>query len=322
MRQPDDARDPASVTAPRVVFCGMTGLFSLLALEGLLKSGIAVAAIVLPALRTRVGRPSLLPRLPQSSQPSQRSRRAALPMLGLAAPRTILDIAVERNIPTLELGAGRLPDALTTLDYDAIAVACFSRRLPASLLRLPRLGCLNVHPSLLPAHRGPDPLFWIFHDGDDVGGVTVHLMDEGFDSGPILVREATPLPDGLTETELERFCASRGGQLLAEALVGLAAGAVHPQPQDESLATYQSLPQEGDYTITPAWSARQAYRFVAGIAGRPEPIRFVADDGATFTLGAALSYDGEATLDTPWRLDGDILAAQCSPGALRCRIVR
>ena len=325
MTQADDARNPARTAPPRVVFCGMTGLFSLLALEGLLESGIAVVAIVLPALRARAGQPSLLtqlPKLPQQSQSPQRAQRTALPMLGLATPRTILDVAAERNIPTLELGAGTLPDALIALDFDAVAVACFSRRLPASLLRLPRLGCLNVHPSLLPAHRGPDPLFWIFHDGDDVGGVTIHLMDEGFDSGPILAREAIPLPDGLTEAELERFCASRGGQLLAEALTRLDAGALQPQPQDEAQATYQSWPREEDYTITPAWSARRAYRFLAGLAGRPEPIRFTADDGATFMLGAALSYDGDATLDAAWRLDGDILTARCAPGVLRCRMMR
>jgi methionyl-tRNA formyltransferase len=321
MTQSDDARNPARV-APRVVFCGMTGEFSLLALEALLDRGIPVVAIVLPALRGRAGQPSLLPQLAPLPQRPVAPQRAALPMLGVAAPRTILNVAAERNIPTLELGAGPLPDALTTLNYDAIAVACFSRKLPASLLRLPRLGCLNVHPSLLPAHRGPDPLFWVFHDGDEVGGVTIHMMDEGFDSGPILIQEKIPLLDGLTEAALERFCASRGGALLVEALIGLAAGALQPQPQDKSLASYQSWPQEEDYTITPTWSARRAHRFVAGVASRPEPIRFAADDGATFTLAAALDYDSDATLDTPWRLDDDVLAAQCSPGILRCRIVR
>ena len=323
MTQSDDARNPARV-APRVVFCGMTGEFSLLALEALLDRGIPVVAIVLPALRGRAGQPSLLPQLAPLPQRPVAPQRAALPMLGVAAPRTILNVAAERNIPTLELGAGPLPDALTTLNYDAIAVACFSRKLPASLLRLPRLGCLNVHPSLLPAHRGPDPLFWVLHDGDEVGGVTIHLMDEGFDSGPILIQEKIPLPDGLTEAALERFCASRGGALLAEALIGRDTGALQPQPQEESLASYQSWPQEEDYTITPTWSARRAYRFVAGIAGRAEPLRFAADDddGATFTLATALSYESDASLGAPWRLDDDVLAAQCSPGVLRCRIVR
>src|SRR6185503_3137322 len=121
--------------------------------------------------------------------------------------------------------------------FDAIAVACFSRRLPASLLRLPRLGCLNVHPSLLPAHRGPDPLFWIFHDGDEAGGVTIHLMDEGFDTGPIVLQENVALSDDMTVAELDRTCARLGGELLAEALFGLAAGTIQPEPQDASRAS-------------------------------------------------------------------------------------
>ena len=322
MTQPDDARNPATIAPPRVVFCGMAGRFSLLALEGLLNAGVEVVAIVLPGLRGMASQPSRLPHLPNLPPSSQRPRRAALPMFGAASPRTILDIAAERDIPVLVLGAERQPRTFTALDYDAIAVACFSRKLPASLLRLPRLGCLNVHPSLLPAHRGPDPLFWTFHDGDEAGGVTIHLMDEGFDSGPILLQETLPLPDGMTEAELERFCAARGGQLLAEALVGLQAGVIQPRAQDELLASYQSWPQEDDYTVTSAWAARRAYHFMVGVAGRSEPVRFVADDDATFTLATALSYESDAILGVPWRLDGDTLTAQCTPGVLRCQIVR
>ena len=313
MNRQDDARDPAPSAAVRVVFCGMTGKFSLTVLEGLLRAGVEVVAVALPALRGRAGQPPLLlPRRPM----------ARGIVLAGGAPRTILDLAAERDIPVLELGGHNIPDALAALHFDAITVACFSRRLPASLLRLPRLGCLNVHPSLLPAHRGPDPLFWIFHDGDEAGGVTIHLMDEGFDSGPILLQETLPLPDGMTEAELERFCAARGGQLLAEALVGLQAGVIQPRAQDDSLASYQSWPQEDDYTVTSAWAARRAYHFMVGVAGRSEPVRFVADDDATFTLATALSYESDAILGVPWRLDGDTLTAQCTPGVLRCQIVR
>lgn len=315
MNHPDDTRRPAPTAPVRVAFCGMTGLFSLLVLEELLRAGIAVVAVVLPALRERANQPPLL--LRQPSPP----RGVALPMLSAATPRTILDVAAERDLPVLELGGGALPEALTALTFDAVAVACFSRRLPTALLRLPRLGCLNVHPSLLPAHRGPDPLFWVFHDGDETGGVTVHLMDEGFDSGPIVLSEALPLPDGTTETALERTCATRGGTLLAEALARLNAGIIQPQPQDAARATYQSWATAEDYAITPKWPARRAYRFLAGIGGRDEPIRFVADD-ATFVLRAALGYDASSTLDTPWQLEGDVLTARCTPGVLRCQIAR
>lgn len=308
----DDARDPAPSAAVRVVFCGMTGMFSLVVLEELLKSSnVELVAVALPALRERAGQPPLL--LPRRIQ-------ARGIVLAGGAPRTILDVAAELDIPVLELGGSESGDALADLDFDAIAVACFSRKLPASALRLPRLGCLNVHPSLLPAHRGPDPLFWIYHDGDETGGVTIHLMDEGFDTGPIVLRETVTLPDTMTAAALDLVCARRGGALLAEALAALNTGALQPLPQDALQASYQSWPREDDYIITPAWSAWRAYRFIKGIGGRGEPIRFVAEDGATFVLRAALAYAADATLGAPWRLDGDTLTVQCTPGVLRCQI--
>lgn len=314
MNAPDDARGPAPATPVRVVFCGMAGLFSLLVLEELVRAGVSVAAIMLPALRERTGQTSLL--IPRQSATT---RRAALPMFAAATPRTILDVAAERNIPVMELGGPDIPAALTDLAFDAVAVACFSRRLPASLLRLPRLGCLNVHPSLLPAHRGPDPLFWIFHDGDEEAGVTIHLMDEGFDTGPILLSETLSLPDDMTEAALERAGATQGGILLVKALAALDAGTLQPRKQDASHASYQSLPQANDFVITPAWPARRAYRFLAGIGGRGEPMYFTSD-GDTFALRAALDYDSGATLDAPWRLAGDVLSVRCAPGVLRCQI--
>jgi methionyl-tRNA formyltransferase len=313
MTRPDDARGPTHTAPVRIIFCGMTGIFSRLVLEELLQAGVEVVAVALPALRERTGQPPLLLRQPSAP------RGVTLPMFASAAPRTILDIAAERGIPALELGDADATETLAALEFDAVCVACFSRKLPASLLRLPRLGCLNAHPSLLPAHRGPDPLFWIFYEGDEESGVTIHLMNERFDSGPIVLSETLPLADDTTEAELERACAIRGGVLLAEALAALNAGAIQPQPQDGSRASYQSWPTADDYIITPRWPARRAYRFLAGVGGRGEPMRFVTGD-ATFTLRAALDYDANATLGEPWRLDGDILAVQCAPGVLRCQI--
>jgi methionyl-tRNA formyltransferase len=322
----DDARGSSRNVPVRVAFCGMTGQFSLLVLEQLLRAGVTVVAVVLPAVRKRDAQ---LPRVPL---PMSTPRGVELPMLAGTTTRTILDVAAERSIPVLELGGretSAVIDALARLGVDALCVACFSRKIPPDLLRLPRLGCLNVHPSLLPTHRGPDPLFWIFHDDDEAGGVTIHLMDEGFDSGPILLSEALPLADETTEAALERACATRGGALLAQALAGLTAGTLHPRAQDEmgeGRASYQSWPTEDDYTITRAWSARRAYRFLVGVGGRGEPIRLLARDpshrlkDATFLLGEPLGYEADATLDMPWQPDGDALAVQCTPGVLRCRL--
>src|SRR5204862_1767507 len=96
-----------------------------------------------------------------------------------------------------------------------ICVACFSQRIPRIILDLPRLGCLNVHPSLLPANRGPVPLFWTFREGHQQTGVTIHLMNEGMDTGDILAQEPIEVPSGISYAQLELQCATLGGKLLA-----------------------------------------------------------------------------------------------------------
>lgn len=307
-----------------VVYLGMTGAFSRPPLAALLDAGIVVRAVALPALagadtstNSDAAPYTILPPSPASVVP-----RRSLPLLTPASDGHLLQIATAHGIPALELI--RLDDprtvaALAGFAPDVICVACFSRRIPAAILRLPRLGCLNVHPSLLPANRGPDPLFWTFRNGESETGVTIHLMDEGLDSGPIVLRRALPVPEGITEAELERSCATAGGALLVEAIRELAEGRLTPQPQVERLATYHPWPAAGDYTISPDRPARWAYTFACGIAGRAQPIRIVTP-GATFRLIEPLGYDAGATLDAPYRLAGGELALQCAPGVFYAHV--
>jgi methionyl-tRNA formyltransferase len=247
-----------------------------------------------------------------------------LPLLATQGDQNIVALATEREIPVWEVGDLRANETRETLaGYapDALCVACFARKLPASLLSLPRLGALNVHPSLLPDNRGPDPLFWTFWRGDEATGVTIHLMDERFDTGPILAQQGEPVPDGITEAALEARLAVLGGELLVQALGALADGSSHPQPQDESQATAFPWPSAEDYDVTPAWPSRRAYRFLTGVAQRSTPAR-IALDGATFVISEALGYEAQARMDAPWRLEGDLLTARLSPGVLRARIRR
>ena len=310
--------------APGIVYFGMAGAFSRPPLEALLDAGVAVRAVALPALAgagTFAGSDDApYTVLPLYAAPA--AIRRALPLMAQASDEHILHRAAARGIPALELR--RLDDprtvaALAGFAPDVICVACFSRKIPTALLRLPRLGCLNVHPSLLPVNRGPDPLFWTFHTGESDTGVTIHVMDEGLDSGPIVLQRALPVPEGITEAELEQSCATTGGALLVEAIRGLAEGRLAPQPQDERLATYHSWPSEDDYTVSSDWSARRAYRFACGIAGRAQPIRIVTP-GATFRLIELLGYDADATLDAPFHLAGGELALQCTPGVFYARV--
>jgi methionyl-tRNA formyltransferase len=184
---------------------------------------------------------------------------------------------------------------------------------------LPRLGCLNVHPSLLPDNRGPDPLFWTFQRGDRETGITIHLMDTGLDTGAILAQERVDVPEGSHEATLERDLAARGGVLLLNALGELAAGTSQPVPQDEARAISYSWPRGADYVITPEWSARRAYTFACGIRGRARPV-LIQTSGALYTLVEPLGFDETARQASAVVLDGDILSVQCAPGVLRARV--
>ena len=314
-----------SVTPPalRVVYFGASGAFSRPPLDALLRAGYDVRAVVVSAL-VGASRPSATPVTLLPSRPPRAAHGRAIPLLAPATSGSILQLAAAYGIPVLEVS--RLADpatlaALAAYQPDAICVACFSRRLPPAILRLPRLGCLNVHPSLLPANRGPDPLFWTFRHGDPQSGVTIHLMDAGFDTGDIVRQQPIPVPDGCSERALESACAQAGGELLVRSLADLASGMARPEAQDELRASAYPWPTPDDYTITPDRSARWAYNFASGLVGRSEPI-VVRTDGAAFRVLAPLGFDPDASALAAWTLDGDVLSLRCSPGIFTCRARR
>jgi methionyl-tRNA formyltransferase len=118
----------------------------------------------------------------------------------------------------------RLPALLKGLEPDLILVTGFPWRLPAELLALPRLGCVNAHPALLPRYRGPNPLFWHFMNGETRGGLTIHRMEADFDTGPILSQCAIEIaPDDDVDSFFPRLFLL-GGEMMVEALTKVAAG--------------------------------------------------------------------------------------------------
>lgn len=253
------AVDGSRASTPRILFFGTRGAFSGPPLAALLAAGIPVAAVVLPPDRARAHGtvpPPIRP-LPQD---------ASLPMLGHAP--TVPDLAREHGLPLFELSRPGDPEALARLAAfrpDLICVACFPRLLPRALLDLPRRGCLNLHPSLLPRHRGPEPLFWTFYHGDAVAGASIHIMDEGGDTGDLLLQTPVPIPDSITGPELERACADAGAALLPAAVHGRAGGSLLPRPQPQDGATYAPRPEPRDLEIPLTWTARRAFHFIRGV---------------------------------------------------------
>ncbi len=255
-------RKSPSVQAPRVLFFGMTGNFSSPALITLLESGVTVDAVIVPASPLPGSEPFAIRCLERPT------RRPILPLAHTIS--SILHIAWERQIPVWEVS--NLKDAQTlsilrSYEPDILCVACFSLLIPSSALALPRLGCLNVHPGLLPANRGPVPLFWTFREWDEYAGVTIHLMEEKMDSGAILEQEKFAVPQGIRYEQLESECARLGGVLLTRAVWGIFKGNAQPVPQDETKSSYHSFPTEADLVVIPQkWNARHLYNFIHGVA--------------------------------------------------------
>jgi methionyl-tRNA formyltransferase len=257
--------------APRAIFFGMLGSFSLPSLQALLASGIEVCAVVLPAPHKQ-GEDAFAIARRELFRPA----RALLPVVHSSLHANIVQLAGERQIPVWEVQRLADPVTLTTLaayEPDVICVACFSQRIPRPILDVPRFGCLNVHPSLLPANRGPVPLFWTFREGVTHTGVTIHLMDEGMDSGDMLAQERIDIHDGMTYAQLEAQCAARGGRLLADCVWKLAQERAVRLPQNEEESSYHPFPSSHDSIIPVAkWSARHVYNFICGLADWGESI--------------------------------------------------
>lgn len=276
----------------RVIFLGMQSNFSHPSLRALLVAGVEVCAVVLPAVQSGQDGPVL-----RLLEPPSR-RRAFLPVNQSSIHTSVQQLAWDRTIPLWEVA--RLDDPavaelFSSLQPDLICVACFSRFIPPALLAIPRLGALNVHPSLLPDNRGPEPLFWTFRLGHEQTGVTVHLMEEKLDSGPILVQERLAVPDGISYAELEQQAAELGGSLLTRAVAALMHGQAHPNVQDESQSHYYPYPsnQHGhdDFVIHPEqWDARHVYNFICGVKDWGEALTLVADSELTLLIEDVLDY--------------------------------
>lgn len=236
----------------RLILLAGAGVFPAAVLESLLAAGHAPACVaVAEAADGAPGRDALAVRPPHRIEAALRGAPVALRRVGPP-------------------GAG-LAAALAALEPDVLLVACHPRRLSGAVLERPPGGCFNLHPSLLPAYRGPDPLFWQLRAGERYGGVTLHRMTASFDAGPIVGRRRIPLPAGQTEAGIERALAPLAAGLVGGLLRDLRGGGVAEEAQDERLASRQPLPDARAYRLDTAWSAERAFRFVRGTGARGNP---------------------------------------------------
>ena len=200
-------------------------------------------------------------------------------------PPAIKTEALERGIPVFQPQRIREPaflETLASLAPDLMVVVAYGQILPRSVLFLPPLGCINLHASLLPRHRGASPIHRAIAEGDEITGITVIHMDEGLDTGAILLADATPIGPDETAGQLHDRLAKVAADSLSKALDLLASGSAPRIPQDNALATLTGKLSKEDGCIDWSRPAPNLARHVRAMS--PWPGAFTRFRSGTATL--------------------------------------
>ena len=229
-------------------------------------------------------------------------------------PTAVAELAAEADLPLLEvdrLRDGEGFDALDTLEPDAIVVVAYGEILTPDVLDIPRLGAVNVHFSLLPRWRGAAPVQRTILEGDEVTGVTVMLMDEGLDTGPVLRTAETSIGEDEDAGSLGARLADLGGPLLIQVLRGLDDGSLEPRSQDHAAATVAPKLLPDERTIDWAHPSDAIVRRVRAFA--PEPGAVTTFRQGRLKVLVARAHPGSGRLLGGEPVPGEIVASDRSP---------
>jgi len=270
------------MTKPRILFMG-TPEFAVQALTGLVKHGYPVIGVVT-----------------QPDRPQGRGR--------VTAPSPVKRLADDLGLTVFQPDKVRHPSFLETfrdLAPDLVIVAAFGQILPNEIILTPRLGCINIHPSLLPKYRGAAPINWALIRGEEKTGVSIMRMDEGVDSGAILLQEETPIGPSETYGILHDRLAKMGAELLLIALAMLQAGTLQPRPQDDLLATTAPRLSREEGLIHWENDHRTIVSLIRGLS--PHPCAYTTIDGKQLKIFIA-SAETAAVTEGPGTVAGDTAA--------------
>ncbi len=232
----------------------------------------------------------------------------------------VKELAVSRGIPVFTPEKLRLPENVEVVreaEPDMIVVAAFGQILPKSVLDIPRYGCINVHASLLPKYRGAAPIQWSILDGESETGITIMYMNEGLDTGDILLQKVVPIDAEETGGSLHDKLAETGAEALAEAIPGIIDGTLEPVPQGEMTTPYAKQLTKEMGRLDFSWDAEKLERYVRGL--NPWPGTYTFRDGQMLKIWAAEVCDGlyEAMPGTVVAVDKNSFSVQTGSGVLR-----
>lgn len=249
------------------------------------------------------------------SQPDRPAGRG-LTMRTPAVKKRASELGLEVWQPT-KVRTDEFASRLRALDADVAVVVAYGRILPRAVLDAPRLGCVNVHASLLPRWRGAAPIQWAIARGDRVSGVTLMQMDEGMDTGAIIATESTPIRSTDDAESLGTRLSQMGAQLLKVQLPRYVSGEIAPTQQDESAATMAPLLTKDHGRIDWNRSAEAVHDHVRGM--NPWPGAHTVLHGRRVkvhrTLASTLDPEG-APPGQVIALDADGILVACAEGTL------
>ena len=256
---------------------------------------LAAAGHEIVAVYTRAPKPAGRGMDVQPSPVEREARRLGLPVL---TPSTLKSAEAQAEF--------------RALDADAAVVAAYGLILPKPILEAPRLGCFNVHASLLPRWRGAAPINRAIMTGDATSGVTIMQMDEGLDTGALAMAERVAIAADMTAGDLHDVLARLGADLMPRALAALERGSLKLMPQPQAGVSYAAKIAKDETRIAWAKPAHQVHNHIRGLSPFP---------GAWFELGGvrikALRSTGAEGRGVPGSVLDDRLTVACGDGAVR-----
>ena len=233
----------------------------------------------------------------QPDRPAGRGRKLT--------PSAVKSLATAHEFPVFQpasLKAAEVQAELRSLNADVMVVAAYGLLLPKSVLEIPRNGCINIHGSLLPRWRGAAPIHRALIAGDKETGITIMQMDEGLDTGDMLVKQHCPILETDTTASLHDQLAVMGGKLLIEALNQLQEKKLQPEKQSEELATYANKLSKAEAEIDWTKSAQEIDRLIRGL--NPWPVAQTNFSGKKLRIWMSKVTDTESN-----KVPGSILSA-------------
>lgn len=253
-----------------ILFMG-SAAFAIPSLSALSKSGHKVSAVIT-----------------QPDKPAGRGQKLTSPPAAIAASKLGFELYQPKSIRN-----EKVLEKIAEFGPDIIVVVAYGKLLPKGLLDMPKYGCINLHPSLLPKYRGAAPIQWTIVNGEKESGVTTMRISEDLDAGDILLQEKTAIQEGETAVTLHDRLAEMGANLVLKTIDGLLKNTVKQIPQEASKVTFAPIIKKEDGLIDWSETALKIKNLILGM--QPWPIAYTHLEGKQLKISAATINDHETT---------------------------